>query len=135
MTITEALWRHLNAWPDKPAVIGLDALAPDGLSLAVSQITAAVALRRFIDGSYIGRLPFALQVRVPAIETQARIQAVGLIYSLRDWLAAAGLPELGPGRKAIRLTLETLPCKVAAYENGTETWQAVFALEYKEARI
>lgn len=131
MTIAEAMWRHVNAWPGRGAPIVLDTPGTRAPGLALRQLSGTVVEKRFVDGRFIGRWPFALVVRVDAEDTQRRLGAVEEIAALGGWLRE-NFPVLGEGRMCLEVEMTGLPAQAAAYEDGTEDYQAVFALVYKE---
>lgn len=132
--IVDAVLRHLNAWADKPSPIALDTLDKQCPAMVLRQLSGTVVERRFVDGGFIGRWPFAVCMRVDGRDTQSRLAAVRALMALGESLRDAPLPEIGGGCAAVRVEMVGLPSQVAAYADGAEEYQAVYALWYRQQR-
>ena len=131
--IAEAMWRFAGAWPGWPGGgLGLEALGKAPVAAMLQQLSGTVVERRFVDGGFVGRWPFAIVVRVNGEETAGRLGALEMIQGIRRWMESEALPGIGQGRLALCVEMTGLPSMAAAYPDGTEAYQAVFALKYKE---
>lgn len=139
--IAKVMRDHLNSWPKKPAVFALEDFGKKCPSLMLQQLSAAEKIRSYIDGSYIGVWNFAVYIRVDGNDTAARLDAVGCLNELGEWLEqkdASGsfmnLPDIDVYRTTTKVEMSTTPSIAARYEDGTEDYQAVFQLQYKSRR-
>lgn len=131
-SIAQRMLAFINTWPERPMAIGLGALPKDAPGMMMRQLSAAVKEKVFIDGSYLGRWPFAVFVRTDGKDTRGRLDAGALLHALAEWMEAAELPELFGDKKAIRVEMTQLPAVAAAFNSGAEDTMAVFSLQYKE---
>ncbi len=129
---------HLNDWPDKPADILLEDFDRDNPSMMLQQLSAAEKVRPYIDGSYIGVWNFSVWVRIDATDTASRLNALGCLSKLYEWLDARDddnrhihLPVIDTNRTATQILMPNAPSVVEKIDNGVEVYQAVMQLEYK----
>ncbi|MBO5568822.1 MAG: hypothetical protein J6A79_07840 [Clostridia bacterium] len=132
--IEMTVYDHLNSWPDKPCVIGMQfpKRRPISFSMSMQQLSGTVYLRRYVNGSFVGAWPFAVLVRFAEADDSKRFQASGILNSLNEWLRSAELPSLGEERTANYFEMTALPSCVAQYEDGSADYQAVYQLVYKK---
>lgn len=132
--IARAVLNHLNAWPCKPCPIRLETMdkAPIAFIMAMQQLSGSVVLRKYINGSFAGAWPFAVYIRMANTDTAKRLDAVGTLEALNEWLSEAELPDLGEGRVADGFEMTALPSVAATYEDGSTDYQALFRLTYKK---
>lgn len=137
--IAEALLDHLNKWDSKPSEIRFEDFAKDPPSMMLQQLSGSYKLRSYIDGSYIGEYPFAVYIRVDGSDTASRLDATGSLLGLSKWLderntdgTRKNLPILGSERTAVKIELESYPSIAARYDDGTEDYQALFKMQYKQ---
>ena len=132
--IARALWRHLNTWEGKPCTIGLDILKARAETTAKLQpLSGTVVTKRYITGAYIGDWPFAVIIRIQASDTTSRANAIKALYDLGQWLEAQTNPDIGTGRTAIRTEMTGLPSLSVINEDGSEEYQAIYAMTYKQS--
>lgn len=137
--IAQSMLEFFNTWEEKPSSFLLESLPKEGPALMVQQMAGAYKSRPFVDGSYIGAWPFAVYYRTPRAEqdTSERIKALEYLQGLFDWIKEQDLPKelkLQGGRVAQSIEMNSIPSKVAEYEDGSEDYQALFQLEYKQRR-
>lgn len=137
--IAASLIDHLNSWPDKPCEIKLEDFSKSPPSMMMQQLSGSYKLRSYINGSYTGEYPFAVYVRVEGVDTESKLDATGCLLGLAKWLNEKGpdgkrknLPVLADGRAAIKVELESLPSLAARFDDGTEDYQALFKMQYKQ---
>lgn len=130
--IAKAMLEFLNKWPDKPSDILLEDFAKKPPSMMLQQLSGAYKKRMYVDGSYIGKWPFAVYFRISGRDTASKINATGRLMGLFEWLLKTPLPDLGVNRKALKVEMTSLPSIAARYEDGMEDYQAVFELEFKQ---
>ena len=132
--IARAMWRHLNTWPDKPCTIGLDILERTAVSMKLQPLSGTVVTRKYITGSFIGNWPFAVYARIQQPSTANRANAMKYLDDLGIWLESQTAPSIGLNREALKIELSSLPSVAAINEDGSEDYQAVYAMEYKQTK-
>lgn len=137
--IASSLIDHLNTWPDKPCEIKLEDFSKHPPSMMMQQLSGSYKLRSYVDGSYVGEYPFAVYVRVESVDTESKLDATGCLLGLAKWLdekdpdgTKKNLPVLTGGRAAIKIELESLPSLATRFDDGTEDYQALFKMQYKQ---
>lgn len=140
--IAKVMRDHLNTWQKRPVNFLLEDLGKEVPSLMLQQLSAAEKKKSYINGSYIGVLNFAVYIRVNALDTATRLDAVGCLEELASWLqekndkgAYAHLPQIDQYRTATKIETTSTPSVAARYEDGTEDYQTLFTLEYQVRRI
>jgi len=132
-SIAEQMVDFLNEWPDKPVRIQLGALPKDAPGMMMRQLSGAVCEKAFVDGSFVGRWPFAVFVRTGGGDARERLDADGVLHALAGWLAGADMPDLGDGRAAVGIEMAQLPAIAAAFNSGVEDYMAVFSLKFSQS--
>lgn len=142
VALAKALRDHLNTWSGKPAPIMFEDFESEVPSMMLQQLSGAYKKRAYIDGSYLGSYPFAVQIRVHAVDTGTRFFASKVLNSLFSWLSEKNdegefiqLPVIDNTKIATKIEMTSLPSIAARYDDGTEDYQAIFELEYKARRI
>lgn len=137
--IASSLIDHLNTWPDKPCDIKLEDFSKSPPSMMMQQLSGSYKLRSYVNGSYMGEYPFAVYVRIEGVDTESKLDATGCLLGLAKWLnekdpdgTRKNLPVLTGDRTAIKIELESLPSIAAKYNDGTEDYQALFKMQYKQ---
>ena len=130
-SIAKRLHVWLNTWEDKPANIAFDDFgkAPPGMTF--QPMSGTLKERKYVDGSYIGVYPFAVVLRISGDDTAERIDAHAALSALGTWAAETAPPELGDGRTATEFDPST-PAKTAVYEDGTEDYQIIITMKYRQ---
>lgn len=130
--IVKALLQHLNSWSGKPCKINLEAFDKNATSMMMQQLSGAVKKREYVNGAYIGALPFAVYIRVTGADTANKLDATETLNNLADWLETAPVPHLGGNRRVIKIEMTALPSLFERLQDGTEDYQAIFNLDYKQ---
>ena len=125
---------YVNAWPSKPAPFALEGLLKEAPGAMLLQLASSGVLKRYIDGSYIGVWSFAVYIRLNKADTGDKLEALDLYEDLLKYFKR-GLPELCSGAEAITIELLTTPALAAAYDDGSEDYQATYRLQYKAQRM
>lgn len=140
--IAKVMRDHLNTWQKRPVNFLLEDLGKEVPSLMLQQLSAAEKKKSYVNGSYIGVWNFAVYIRVNVLDTASRLDAVGCLEELANWLqekndkgAYAHLPQIDQNRTATKIETTSTPSIAARYEDGTEDYQALFTLEYQARRI
>lgn len=133
--IETAILELLNQWPDRPCEISLEfsKRKPINYAMTMQQLSGAVALRKYVDGSFIGAWPFIVIVRTSGTDTEKRLGSTGLLNSLNNWLQEVEMPDIGEGRIANYFEMTALPALSGSYEDGSADYQATYRLVYKQS--
>ena len=130
--VAQKVLDHLNTWPDKPVDFELEDLGKHPIALMMQQLAGKPQEKKFINGTMIVSWPFAIFVRIQANAHHGKISAISLLNELDEWLTDAELPDLGEEREAQKFEMTALPCLAGTYDNGTQDYQAIFSLTYKQ---
>jgi len=128
--IVREILRHLNAWEKKPCEIKLEKLEKTPPAMMLQQLSGAIKLRSYVNGSYVGSWPFAVYSRAHGIDTNSLIDGTGVLNDLAAWLEKTALPYIGENRSATSIQMTSAPCGDADHEDGSEDFQAIFQLQY-----
>ena len=131
--VSRKLLAWLNTFPSKPVdLIRFEFLPADTEAMALSTIQAAYITKKYILGGYQAEYQFKLIYRVkPGNSNDKRLKADELLNELGDWAASAPRPDIGVGRKVIRVEPTTRSSMFATYENGDEDHQILMKLTYE----
>lgn len=131
--------KYLNGWEDKPCDIIFEDLEKqnEDAAMMLQQLARPIKKRPYVDGSYIGVWAFAIYVKVEAADSSSRLGAVSVLNCLGEWMTAAdefgrftNLPVIDDFRTANSISMTSSPSLLTKNEDGTDTYQAQFELEY-----
>lgn len=138
INLSKVMLDHLNSWDKKPATFILDDFDKDPPSLMLQQLAAAMVVRSYINGSYIGKWMFSVEMRVSGEDTASRLSATTCLIDLAEWLtqknqdgAYSNFPEIDQCRAVTSIEMTTAPAIATRYDSGVSDYQAIFTLEYK----
>lgn len=131
--IADAMLRHINTWPDKPAECKLK-LEKKDVAFMMQPLSGTKEVRRYVNGSFRGQWPFALYVRIDGEDTASRLDALKCLNDAACWLETSPMPEIGNNITAEKIDSE-LPSLAAQYENGEEDYQVILRLTFYQRRI
>lgn len=122
----------LNAFPQKPVdVIRFEFLPADSPAMAMSTIQAAYIVKKYILGGYQAEYQFKVIYRIkPGNSNDKRLKADELLNALGDW-ALTQTPDIGTGRRVIRVEPTTRSSLFAMYDNGDEDHQILMKMNYE----
>lgn len=131
-SISRALFRWLNQWPDKPVVINYERLPADGEGVALSTIQGAYKLKEYVRGGYLGQYQFKVMYRVqPGNSNNNRLSADETLDALGAWASKTRpFPDIGSGRRVTKIKINSLSSVFANYEDGSEDHQILMTLDY-----
>jgi hypothetical protein len=132
--IARAMLKHLNTWTAKPCDIRLDMLERTATAMKLQPLSGTVVTKRYINGTCIGDWPFAVYVRIQKADTATRANAIKWLYDLGQWLSAQANPDIGLTRTAQKIEITSLPSIATINEDGSEEYQAVYTMEYKQTK-
>ena len=122
----------LNTFPQKPVdLIRFEFLPADSAAMAMSTIQAAYIVKKYILGGYQAEYQFKVIYRIkPGNSNDKRLKADELLNALGDW-ALTQTPDIGTGRRVIRVEPTTRSSLFAIYDNGDEDHQILMKLTYE----
>ena len=122
----------LNTFPQKPVdLIRFEFLPADSAAMAMSTIQAAYIVKKYILGGYQAEYQFKVIYRIkPGNSNDKRLKADELLNALGDW-ALTQTPDIGTGRRVIRVEPTTRSSLFAMYDNGDEDHQILMKLTYE----
>ena len=131
--VSRKLLIWLNAFPNKPVdLIRFEFLPAETESMAISTIQAAYIVKRYILGGYQAEYQFKVIYRVkPGNSNDKRLKADELLNALGDWAESETPPDVGEGRRVIRIEPTTRSSLFAMYENGDEDHQILMKMNYE----
>lgn len=134
-----AMTTYVNRWAEKPCDIVFEDLDKDGNedAMMLQQLSSAWKKKAYVSGDFIGAWAFAIYIKVDASDSHSRFAAVDVLNSLYDWMSHkddlgqfCNLPEIDNHRSAIRIEMTGSPDRIEKSKDGTDTYQAIFELEY-----
>lgn len=132
--VSRKLLVWLNTFPGKPYdidIIRFEFLPSDSPAMAMSTIQAAYIVQRYILGGYQAEYQFKVIYRVkPGNSNDKRLKADELLNALGDW-TLTGKPDIGTGKRVIRVEPTTRSSLFAVYENGDEDHQILMKMNYE----
>lgn len=131
--VSRKLLVWLNTYAELPVdIIRFEFLPADTSAMAMSTIQAAYIVRRYITGGYVAEYQFKIIYRVkPGNSNDKRLKADELLNALGDWAASKTPPDIGDGRRVIRIEPTTRSSLFAMYENGDEDHQILMKMNYE----
>ena len=122
----------LNTFPQKPVdLIRFEFLPADSATMAMSTIQAAYIVKKYILGGYQAEYQFKVIYRIkPGNSNDKRLKADELLNALGDW-ALTQTPDIGTGRRVIRVEPTTRSSLFAMYDNGDEDHQILMKMNYE----
>ncbi|MBR5445893.1 MAG: hypothetical protein IKV57_07215 [Clostridia bacterium] len=131
---------HISGWEGAPCLFlpesregGLPGMPVSGKALpagAVTALSGAVRVRSYVDGSFIGEIPFAVFLRVPQTPADG-VEALEWFAALTRYLADFA-PQPDPCRVYECCRLTALPARSSVEADGTEEYRASFTVRYRQ---
>lgn len=135
ISIARDMRSFLNQWSEKPVVFSIERLTTAPPAIMFQPLSGTKVLKRYVDGSFIGSWPFAICLRVNQTDTSVKLSAYDTLEKVSNWLTCGVLPELSGEKIPLEIEQTSTPSQIAVYEDGTEDYQALFALEYKQRKV
>lgn len=122
----------LNTFPQKPVdLIRFEFPPADSAAMAMSTIQAAYIVKKYILGGYQAEYQFKVIYRIkPGNSDDKRLKADEMLNALGDW-ALTQTPDIGTGRRVIRVEPTTRSSLFAMYDNGDEDHQILMKMNYE----
>ena len=99
--------------------------------MAMSTIQAAYIVKKYILGGYQAEYQFKVIYRIkPGNSNDKRLKADELLNALGDWTLTQ-TPDIGTGRRVIRVEPTTRSSLFAMYDNGDEDHQILMKMNYE----
>jgi hypothetical protein len=114
-----------------PVTAALDNLASVAPAASLQQLPGERWIERYVDGSGIRELPFAILYRTSGADTSGRADAAAALRDLADAYEALAADDLTNGMKSIR-ALDTPVLSERSSDTtagSSEVWRATFVLE------
>lgn len=134
IVVAKHMQDHLNSWPNKPTFIELEHLEKKPFAMMIQLLAGKPQEKSYVDGTKIIQWPFAVYARIRGDDSKGRYDAVQTLTDLDEWVSSAPLPDLGKWREAQKIEMTSLPSLAATYDDGTQDYQAVFSLKYKQEK-
>ena len=113
-------------------MIRFEFLPANTAAMALSTIQAAYIVKKYILGGYQAEYQFKVIYRVkPGNSNDKRLKADEVLNALGDWAESETPPDIGEGRRAIRIEPTTRSSLFAMYENGDEDHQILMKMNYE----
>lgn len=128
--VAKVMRDFINTWDKKPCEVLLEDFTKDPPSMMMQQLSGTAKKKTYVNGSYIASFPFAVYVRVNAIDTASKLDATGILNDLGKWFSEQKLPAIDDNMTANKIEMTALPTIAAKLGNGVEDYQAIFELEY-----
>lgn len=132
--IAQAVLAYLNTWREKPCEISFELAVRKSISMKMQPLSATVIKKKYITGSFVGDWPFAIYVRINKGDTASRANAMRTLDELGRWISTQHLPSIGANRTANKVEITGLPSIAVANEDGSEEYQALYCMEYKQTK-
>lgn len=131
-SISRALLLWLNKYPDKPMTINYEFLDADSPGMALSTIQGAYKTKSYVRGGYLGQYQFKLIYRTqPGNSNNNRLRADEVLNAMGEWAEKTRpFPDIGEGRRVMKITINALSSVFANYEDGSEDHQILMTLDY-----
>lgn len=131
-SISRALLLWLNKYPDKPMTINYEFLDADSPGMALSTIQGAYKTKSYVRGGYLGQYQFKLIYRTqPGNSNNNRLRADEILNAMGEWAAKTRpFPDIGAGKRVMKITINALSSVFASYEDGSEDHQILMTLDY-----
>ena len=136
ISIARDMRAFLNSWPEKPVkAFSIEQLTTAPPAMMFQPLSGSKVLRRYIDGSFIGSWPFAICFRVNQTDTAVKLSAYDTLEKVSNWLTSGQLPALSGSKIPLKIEQTSQPSQIAVYDDGTEDYQVLLALEYKQRKV
>ncbi len=137
--ITMILLKYINDNVELPCEVKLEALDGTAEAMMFQQLAGALKTKEDLIGGYNATFPFALYYRTKTNDTYSRANATSILNNIgrifEQKTKAKELMVLGENREALSLEMTSLPSMIAKGADGSETYQALYAFDYKQNRV
>lgn len=134
----EALLTLVAQWDGLPFIANGDNLCWNNhdfdRGIGFFPTAGAVYLKKYIDGSFVGQVPFAIQYRTYPVGNKARIDSQRLLEDLGIWLERCTATLTDSTVQIIKLERTSNAIKLGAYEDGSEVYQNTMNITYTKRR-
>lgn len=145
-SVLNAVMELIRTYPLRGSIeVGFEALNKDGKSMGVYGISGAVVEKRFINGSFIGNVPFGIILRSNARTDEQKIACIEYLSKLAKWLNLEEIEEKGikyhlesyppltEQRKIISIEQESTPFKDNSDGAGDHDYAVRLKIRYKKS--
>lgn len=136
ISIARDMRAFLNSWSEKPVpYFTIEQLTTAPPSMMFQPLSGSKVLRKYVDGSFIGSWSFAICLRVNQTDTSVKLSAYDTLEKAANWLTSGVLPTLSGSKIPLKIEQTSTPSQIAVYDDGTEDYQVLLALEYKQRKV
>lgn len=136
ISIARDMRAFLNSWSEKLVpYFTIEQLTTAPPSMMFQPLSGSKVLRKYVDGSFIGSWPFAICFRVNQTDTSVKLSAYDTLEKAANWLTSGVLPTLSGSKIPLKIEQTSTPSQIAVYDDGTEDYQVLLALEYKQRKV
>lgn len=129
--ISRALLVWLNEYPDKPTPVNFEFLSAGRPDMAISTIQGAYKTRAYVRGGYQAQVQFKLIYRAQPQFDGDRLAMDELLDAFADWAASRRpLPDIGAGKRVLRIVSNTRASLFGRTESGDEDHQILMTMDY-----
>lgn len=145
-SILKAAMELVKVYPLRSGIeVGFETLNKDGKSIGVYGISGAVVEKRFINGSFIGAVPFGIIIRSNAKTDEQKIACIEYLSKLAKWINLEEIKENGINyqlehyplltgqRKIISIEQEGVPFKDNSDGAGDHDYAVKLKVRYKKS--
>ena len=140
ISVIRTICDHISSWEGAPCLFlpesregGLPGMPASGKALpagTVMALSGSVRVRSYVDGSFIGEIPFAVFLRVPHTPADG-VEALEWFAALTRYLETfAPFPDTDRVYECCRLT--ALPARSSVETDGSEEYRASFTVRYRQ---
>lgn len=131
--VSRKMLSWINQYPDKPVKrIDYEYLYSDVPCMALSTIQGAYKIRQYITGGYQAQYQFKIIYRLQPSNNDDRLTADEVLNTLGAWAAQPeNKPDIGAGKRVVRVTCNSLSSVFGAYANGDEDHQILMTMTYE----
>lgn len=137
--LVRVLLDYVNSWADKPVQISLEVTDKEPPAMMMQIQGNTIPVKEYIDGSYIGQLPFIMYIRIDGNDTASKLDAYETMDNFYKWLqeneSNKTVPYLNSKDKYQKIEMTSSTTMSAQYDNGYEDYSAVFILTYQHLNI
>lgn len=135
-SISRAVLLWLNKYPDKPMAINYEFLDSDSPGMALSTIQGAYKTKEYVRGGYLGQYQFKIIYRTqPGNSNNNRLRADEVLNAMGEWAKnTRPFPDIGTGKRVMKMTINALSSVFANYEDGSQDHQIIMTMDYSSMK-
>ena len=134
-SVLKMIVNMVREYPDLNSIeVGFESLNKDGASIGIYGIQGAVVEKRFINGTFIGTVPFGIIYRSQPKTDNQRLGKIEFLNNLARWLSERKeYPELSD-KKVQDIRWEQVPFKDNSALAGDNDYVVTMRVVYKKMK-